>query len=100
MRILSTGFQTQLVQTLGRERTWLKPRSRSLYTRTAGHEHSALNGVIEFRTLPGPAVLEHGLQGARLKAATQLAIARSVAGEKVRRPAAGISSRRSRSGGR
>src|SRR6202051_1148517 len=71
-------FEAQLVEALGGGANLAQAKVGGLYARTAGHEHGAFNCVIEFPHVAGPAVLEHGFQGTRLKAARCLAVGRGM----------------------
>src|SRR5580700_4208435 len=76
-------FEAEFIETLTGGANLAQAQVGGLNARTASHENSTLDRVVEFPHVARPAVLEHGLQGAGLEAGRSLAIAGSVAGKKV-----------------
>ncbi len=70
-----------------------------LDSRPAGHQHRPLDRVVELAHVAGPGVLREGAQAAASKPVDALSVPRGSAGSRKCAARAGMSSRRSRSGG-
>src|SRR5271154_4344340 len=76
-------FEAEFIETLAGRANLAQAQVGGLNARTASHENSTLNRVVELPHVARPAVLEHCLQSTGLEAGRSLAIAGSVAGKKV-----------------